>query len=686
MILTLLVALVGCDLDREIENLLGSLAQIFWELGFERSEDPLLTELTESVGRRVAEVSPRKDIPIKFRILDIGEVNAFALPNGRIYVFRGILETTETEDELAAILAHEVGHIAGRHSLKQFRLSLGIGLLADLLNLNKRGETIQSLANLAATLYALGYSRQHERDADTYAFKLALLAGYDPKGSVTLFEKFAKGEGKPSRWLTYLSTHPPSRERLERAKRVNDDLGKICPDLPAFAAHTMVAAGYAQRGLYRHAISHYEAAINAQPSYVPALLGLARAREELQEWSEAEKFYERVLEVEPQNEEAKRGLERIKKISQRKLNPESLSEKERSTVLKWLDNALSEWRQLQRQWSEKQQIAFKVTSSAAAQAKILWSQMNLAPISSNPISFNFDRLIGRERKDSTNAISEWERMRFNNLVEMHNEMIERCARAVVTFQMAVAEVESVIEKASYATDLWVRALEDWCRIAAQGYPLPLDLVNRSDESSRILFRVAIASERDAEAINDTGRRIARAVVSLSEASNLLQRSNFSGLAEMKLQLARSALQIATSDLNSSLAHVKEKRSQVDKALLSAYQTRLSALEMKMPPLEGGATSPVALKIVAYHLRVNEERVASLREKTPDIGAAALIIAFAKAQKIEPEKLLAEIDFKTDWIGKLSGSKAPSGVLVALRWLTNAWERDWELENGKGHGT
>ena len=98
MVLPFLLALVGCDLDREIEKLLGAIAQTFWELGFERSEDPLLAELTETTGRRIAEVSPRKDMPIKFKVLNTGEVNAVALPNGRIYVFRGMLETSDTED------------------------------------------------------------------------------------------------------------------------------------------------------------------------------------------------------------------------------------------------------------------------------------------------------------------------------------------------------------------------------------------------------------------------------------------------------------------------------------------------------------------------------------------------------------------------------------------------------------
>jgi hypothetical protein len=101
--------------------------------------------------------------------------------------------------------------------------------------------------------------------------------------------------------------------------------------------------------------------------------------------------------------------------------------------------------------------------------------------------------------------------------------------------------------------------------------------------------------------------------------------------------------------------------------------------MKTPlSSEGKAPAPVVRKVVAYHLRVSEDKVAALREKTPDIGATALIIAFAKAKRVEPEKLLANVDFGSDWLSKLIGDRAPSGVRAALRWLANSWERDWEL--------
>lgn len=673
LVLPLLIWLVGCDLDREVEKLLGALAQTFWELGFERSEDPILVELTETVGRKVAEVSPRKDMPIKFRVLNIGEMNAVALPNGRIYVFRGMLETADTEDELAAVLAHEVGHVAGRHSLKQFRVSLGISLLADLLNLNKRSRTIQSLAGVAAALYELGYSRQHERDADSYALRLALLAGYDPQGSVALFGKFVKSEGKPARWLIYLSTHPPSTERLERAKRANSDLGRIYPDLPAFAAHALVGAGYAQRGLYRHAALHYGKAVELHPQYVPALLGLAEAKEELGESSEASKLYERVLEIDPQNETAKQGLERVRKRLDGSPPLETVNEKEQRIALRWLEESLTEWKRVVEQWTKQRQAVVNTTSKAASQIKALWSQMGSMPLMSSP---NFHAFIRSERmslRTEDEPLSWRDAQRIDNLIRTQDEVINRCARTLAAFQITVSELESVLEDAQYATGLWVRALKDWQGLIAQGHKLPDQTVRASDSSSRVLFRVAIGFERDAETVRGIERQLTRALASLAEAANLLrgQKRSFAWIAETKLQIARSLIQGAESDLRFLLNVVKEKRTQVDKALLSAYQTRLSALEVKTP-------TPVVRKVAAYHLRVEEAQIASVRERTPDIGATALVIAFSKARKIAPETLLAEIDFNTDWLGKLTAEKVPSGVRVILRWMTNAWERDWEL--------
>ncbi len=676
-VLSILLALVGCDLDRDIEKLLGAIAQTFWELNFDRSDDPLLIELTESVGRKVAEVSPRKDMPVKFKVINLGEVNAVALPNGRIYVFRGMLETVDTEDELAAVLAHEVGHVAGRHSLKQFRLSLGIGFLADLLNLNKQSTFVQNIANIAATLYQLGYSRQHERDADTYAFRLALLAGYDPQGSVALFDKFAKREGKPSRWLIYLSTHPPSKERLDRAKRVNEDFGRIYPDLPSFAAHTLVGTGYAQRGLYRHAALHYERAIQSQPKYVPALLGLAQAKEALQEFEEARKWYERVLEFEPQNDEARQGLKRLGVPYPTPTQSQPCDEREQRIAMRWLEGALSEWEQVQRQWTDQWRSITNATNKAIGNVQNLWSQMRSMPLQTKPISFAVTSNERRNSQNDQNFFSLHKAMKLKDLMQMRDEIVDECAQTLIAFQVATAEIESLLEDAHRAAEIWQRAIADWKQLVTQGQKLPNGLVEISDTCSRILFRTAISAERDSQSVREIEKQMSRAIGFLVEAVSLMQRqrNSFVWMAETKLQIAKASLKSASSQLRSLLASASEKRTQVDKALFAAYRTRLSALEAKTP-------ASVTRKIAAYHLRLTENQIASIREKSPDIGAAVIVAAFAKARKVDPEKLLSEIDFNSNWLDGLFKKRAPIGARVALRWLTNAWERDWDLVSEK----
>ena len=88
--------------------------QVAQEMGL--VEDPALAAFVDAIGQRVAARSPRKDVRFQFQVADMAETNAFALPGGYIYVSRGLLALVRDEDELANVLAHEVGHVAARHA------------------------------------------------------------------------------------------------------------------------------------------------------------------------------------------------------------------------------------------------------------------------------------------------------------------------------------------------------------------------------------------------------------------------------------------------------------------------------------------------------------------------------------------------------------------------------------------
>jgi predicted Zn-dependent protease len=144
------------------------------------------------------------------------EVNAWCMPGGKIAVYTGLIETLQlTDAELAAVMGHEIAHALREHgrekASQQQAQSLVIGVGAALLGV---GEGIANLANVAAQVtYGLPNSREFEREADRIGVELAARAGYDPRASITLWQKMGQvsGGGGPA----FLSTHPQAADRVQ---------------------------------------------------------------------------------------------------------------------------------------------------------------------------------------------------------------------------------------------------------------------------------------------------------------------------------------------------------------------------------------------------------------------------------------------------------------------------------------
>jgi len=154
-----------------------------------------------------------RDYAIRFRASKIGP-NALALPGGVIYVTDALVELAPDDDAVLGVLAHELGHIEQRHLMRRLFSSAAVGAAAAVLF----GDVSTVLAALPALLIDLDYSRAMEREADSYAIEL-LRANGTPTGSMaTLFERMQQAHdkrGSKSDWPTYLSTHPPTPERIE---------------------------------------------------------------------------------------------------------------------------------------------------------------------------------------------------------------------------------------------------------------------------------------------------------------------------------------------------------------------------------------------------------------------------------------------------------------------------------------
>ncbi len=178
-----------------------------------------------AVGSRLAANASRKGITYQFHVVESPSVNAFALPGGQIVVFTGLLDIVESESELAAVMGHEIAHIDARHCIERFQYQM---------KLKKLGlGAVAGLGELAQVLIAQGYAQHHELEADSLGLRLAMAAGYDPRGSELMFRRLMKanGEGftRPASTpidellrvmgtaaTDYFRSHPPTPERLRR--------------------------------------------------------------------------------------------------------------------------------------------------------------------------------------------------------------------------------------------------------------------------------------------------------------------------------------------------------------------------------------------------------------------------------------------------------------------------------------
>jgi predicted Zn-dependent protease len=160
-------------------------------------------------------------------VVDSPTINAFCMPGGKIMVFRGIVEKLQlTDDELAAVIGHEVAHALlqhGRARMSEAVLkNVGVNLAALYFGLGDLGAT--ALAQAAQVAITLPYSRSHETDADLVGIELAARAGYDPRAAVSLWTKMAAaGGGQPPQ---FLSTHPGHANRI---REIEANLPKVMP-------------------------------------------------------------------------------------------------------------------------------------------------------------------------------------------------------------------------------------------------------------------------------------------------------------------------------------------------------------------------------------------------------------------------------------------------------------------------
>ena len=176
-----------------------------------------------AVGSKLASVSDRT-MPYEFALLSSEVPNGFALPGGKIYVTAGLMSRMTNERQLAAVLAHEVVHVADKHSVKGLQRQMGAAILVDLVGMAVGGDKAQSAeaaAELGAGVVNLRYSRDDESTADAVGVRYMARAGYNPWGMVELLELLQSlSNAEPGLFGDMFSTHPLTSKRIDEVRDI----------------------------------------------------------------------------------------------------------------------------------------------------------------------------------------------------------------------------------------------------------------------------------------------------------------------------------------------------------------------------------------------------------------------------------------------------------------------------------
>jgi predicted Zn-dependent protease len=200
-----------------------------------------VTAYVQAVGERIVEHCDRQDIAYHFAVIRKDEINAFALPGGYIYVYSGLMKDIDDESELAAVLAHEVGHVTARHAAKKLSAMYTVQAIQNAVLGENPGFFAKVLAGATTTGGFLAYGRQDEYEADQLGQKFMYAAGYDPNGMVDLMGKLKSVEsGEPSRIGNLLATHPPTSERLSRIQAMVAAEPKLASPVRNKAAYSKI--------------------------------------------------------------------------------------------------------------------------------------------------------------------------------------------------------------------------------------------------------------------------------------------------------------------------------------------------------------------------------------------------------------------------------------------------------------
>jgi predicted Zn-dependent protease len=333
-------------LSVEEERILGQKFLVSIRSSFDVVDDDFAIDYINELGHYLIRPLATKHFPYRFYIINDNTLNAFAGPGGRIFIFSGLIDLMDKPDELAAVICHEIGHVAARHladrieQSQKINLATMAGMLAGVLVGGEAGQAL-STGTVAAGLQAqLHYSRSDERQADLLGFKYLAHTGFDPSGIITVLKKMHEGQWLDTNSIPpYLLTHPGGPERIsniqimlsgytpESKRGRADEFRKLFPFLKtvlkakyleshkaerlfhkelekypdSILAHLGLGIVCKERSEYSKSIDHFLKALKGQPESLLILRNLGEAYQLKGEDENAVEILERALKIDNQD-------------------------------------------------------------------------------------------------------------------------------------------------------------------------------------------------------------------------------------------------------------------------------------------------------------------------------------------------------------------------------------------------
>jgi len=218
----LAVTIAGCGVSTQQEVQMGAQGAAEVNSQLPIIQDPEINRYLNIVGDSIARLTSRGDLDWHFYMVNSNDFNAFALPGGFIYVNRGVAERSDKLDQFASVLAHEIGHVVLRHSVKQMEQMQGanVGLtIACVLTSVCNSQVAQTGINVAGSAIFAKFSRDDEAQADAAGVEELVRAGINPNGMPEMFEKLlAERQSRPSSLETWFTDHPLEEQRIQNTR------------------------------------------------------------------------------------------------------------------------------------------------------------------------------------------------------------------------------------------------------------------------------------------------------------------------------------------------------------------------------------------------------------------------------------------------------------------------------------